>query len=67
MFKSGLGIRLSYILELYIDGEYIKWDCWIGEVILDFVSSSEYIEPLLDWIQENGRYFPNEFVERLYY
>jgi hypothetical protein len=67
MFKSGLGIRLSYILELYIDGRYIKWDWSLGEIILGFLRSSEYIEPLLDWIQENGMYFPSEFVERLYY
>jgi hypothetical protein len=67
MFKSGLGIRLSYILELYIDGRYIKWDWSLGEIILSFVRSSEYIGPLLDWVQENGRYFPSEFIERLYY
>jgi hypothetical protein len=67
MFKDVVGIRLSYILELYIDGEYIKWDWNLGKVILGFVQKSNYIEPLLDWIQENGRYFPNEFVERLYY
>jgi hypothetical protein len=62
-----LGIRLSYILELYIDGEFIKLDWSLGEVILGFVRSSEYIEPLLDWVQENARYFPSEFIERLYY
>jgi hypothetical protein len=67
MLKDGVGIRLSYILELYIDGEYIKWDWSLGEVILSFLCSSEYIEPLLDWIQENGRYFPSEFIGRLYY
>jgi hypothetical protein len=66
-FKEDVGIRLSYILELYVGGEFIKWDWNLGKVILGFVRSSEYIEPLLDWIQENGRYFPSEFVERLYY
>jgi hypothetical protein len=66
-FKDNLGIRLSCALELYIDGEYIKWDWNLGKVILGFVQKSNYIEPLLDWIQENGRYFPSEFLERLYY
>jgi hypothetical protein len=67
MFKSGVGIRLSYILELYIDGGFIRWDWNLGEVILGFLRSSEYIEPLLDWIQENSDYFPDDFIEKLFY
>jgi hypothetical protein len=67
MFKDGVGIILSCTLELYIDGRFIRWDWSLGEVILGFVRSSDYIGPLLDWIQENGRYFPSEFIERLYY
>jgi hypothetical protein len=67
MFKDGVGIRLSHMLELYIDGRFIRWDWWLGDVILSFLRSSDYIEPLLDWIQENGNYFPDEFIEKLFF
>jgi hypothetical protein len=56
-FKDNLGIRLSCTLELYIDGRFIRWDWSLGEIILGFVRSSNCIEPLLDWIQENSKYF----------
>jgi hypothetical protein len=66
-FREEIGIRLSYILELYNDGKFIKWDWSLGEVILGFVQNSNCVEPLLDWIQENSKYFPSEFIERLFY
>jgi hypothetical protein len=66
-FKDDLGIRLSYMLELYIDGKFIKWDWSLVDIILGFVRNSDCIGPLLDWIQEHSNYFPNEFIERLYY
>jgi hypothetical protein len=66
-FKEDVGIRLSYLLELYIDGVYIRHDNWIKQIILQFVKKSKQVEPMLDWIQENSNYFPNEFIERLFY
>jgi hypothetical protein len=66
-FREEVGIRISYLAEVYVNGCYIRLNEEIKELLLQFVRGLERFEPLLDWIQENSNYFPSEFVERLYY
>jgi hypothetical protein len=66
-FKEDVGIRLSYVLELYVDGVFIEYEEYLRQIILQFLQKSNYVEPMLDWIQENSNYFPSQFTKRLFY
>jgi hypothetical protein len=69
-FKENVGIRLHKYAEAYVDGKYIRLSENLRNILLQFAKSLEnndHVAPLLDWIQENSSYFPDEFIEKLFY
>jgi hypothetical protein len=65
--RGNVGIRIEHFAEAYLNGNFIRLNEEIKELLLQFARGSERLEPLLDWIQENSSYFSSEFIEKLFF